>query len=943
MIRPMILAAAICGLFLAAARAVEPTSSDAARAAYASAAALQNREAWDLAADEWQALIAAHPQDPLTAKARYYLAICRIKDGKWPEAEKSLREVVGGKADDATLALARWELARGGFQAAQAKPSLEAFAAAAAALADFLATAPQHPQAAEAEYLRGEALWQAGKRDESLAAWQAFLRDRADSPRLPDVLYALGVGLAEKGDASGAGATFDRFARDHATHSLAGDVTAWRADLAAKAGKLDEARPLFEKLFAGGGAASLGAAHRLAALELAAKRPQAALDLATKAIDAAKSIPGAAPATLAALALDRADALWELPGRRAEATAAYAAVARTWPDATTTAAAATAMTVAGLLDQEKPGDALAQADAFLKTADAALARHPTGGVKEAVLDIRAARADALLALGKSADAAKAYRDLLAAAPAAWPRREQAALQLVRALRDAGDRSAALAAAEQFVKDFPKPTAGDIAWYRLGQLRQDAGRFDDAIAAFTRCRELAPRGGRAAWSLLAAGWCHEARGRLPEAIRSWTECVDAHAGSPAASAALLARGDARQRGGDFAGGLADATAFLEATGVDPKKLDASAIAEARLLQGLCLAGDKKHAQAAAAFAKLLAEQPKFAAADRVLFELGAAQALAGKPADATATFTDLVARFPRSSHAADAWLEIGESRWAQANYPAAADAYRQAITAAGTAAARAALVEQARHKLGWTFVMRKDHAAAAEAFTAQLDAAPQGRLAADAAAMLGESLFALDRPADAAKALKAAVADPAKLSSADMRAAAFIRAAECAARASDWKESLALAERLLAAEPASPRAAEARYAAAWAKQNLGRLDDALAGYRDVADSGRTEIAARGRLMEGEVLFEQGRHKDAIKSFFKVAYGFGERQAPASYHPWQAQATYEAARCFEVLGKPDQARGLYAELTDRYPDSEHVPAARKRLAALPAAPPSPGGSP
>ncbi len=942
MIRPMILAAAICGMFPAAARAVEPASSDAARAAYASAAALQNREAWDLAADEWQALIAAHPQDPLTAKARYYLAICRIKEGKWPEAEKSLREVVSGKADDATLALARWELARGGFQAAQANPSPEAFAAAAAALADFLAKAPQHPQAAEAEYLRGEALWQAGKRDEALAAWQAFLRDRADSPRLPDVLYALGVGLAEKGDASGAAAAFDRFARDHAAHPLAGDVTAWRADLAAKAGKLDDARPLFEKLIAGGGAASLGAAHRLAALELAAKRPQAALDLATKGLDAAKSIKGVAPATLAALSLDRADALWELPGRRAEATAAYAAVARTWPDSAT-AAAATAMTVAGLLDQEKPGDALAQADAFLKTADAAMARHPTGGVKEAVLDIRAARADALLTLGKSSDAAKAYRELLAAAPAAWPRREQAALQLVRALRDAGDKSAALAAAEQFVKDFPKATGGDIAWYRLGQLRQDAGRFDDAIAAFTRCRELAPRGGRAAWSLLATGWCHEAQKRLPEAIKSWTECVDAHAGSPAASAALLARGDARQRGGDFAGGLADATAFLEAAGADPKKLDASASAEARLLQGLCLAGGKEYAQAAAAFAKLLEEQPKFAAADRVLFELGAAQALAGKPADATATFTDLVARFPKSSHAADAWLEIGESRWTQADYAAAADAYRQAITAAGTTAPRAALVEQARHKLGWTFVMRKDHAAAAEAFTAQLDAAPQGRLAADAAAMLGESLFALDRPADAAKSLKAAVADPAKLSSADMRAAAFIRAAECAGRVNDWKESLALAERLLAAEPASPRAAEARYAAAWAKQNLGRLDDALAGYRDVADSGRTEIAARARLMEGEVLFEQGRHKDAIKSFFKVAYGFGERQAPASYHPWQAQATYEAARCFEVLGKPEQARGLYAELADRYPDSEHVPAARKRLAALGAAPPSTGGSP
>jgi TolA-binding protein len=100
------------------------------------------------------------------------------------------------------------------------------------------------------------------------------------------------------------------------------------------------------------------------------------------------------------------------------------------------------------------------------------------------------------------------------------------------------------------------------------------------------------------------------------------------------------------------------------------------------------------------------------------------------------------------------------------------------------------------------------------------------------------------------------------------------------------------------------------------------------------------------MEGEVLFEQAKHKEAIKAFFKAAYGFGERQAPAAFHPWQAQATFEAARCFEVLGQPEQARKLYAELVDRYPDSEQVPAARKRLEALatrpPAKPATPGAS-
>jgi len=164
----------------------------------------------------------------------------------------------------------------------------------------------------------------------------------------------------------------------------------------------------------------------------------------------------------------------------------------------------------------------------------------------------------------------------------------------------------------------------------------------------------------------------------------------------------------------------------------------------------------------------------------------------------------------------------------------------------------------------------------------------------------------------------------------------VRASEAAAQQEKWEESLAFADRLVAAQPKSGYAAQARYAAAWARQNLGQLDKALEAYRELADASRTELAARARLMEGEVLFEQGKHRDAIKSFFKVAYGFGEKQAPAAYHPWQAQATFEAARCFEVLEKPDQARKLYAELRERYPDCQQATAAAKRLEALGPAP-------
>ncbi|MFM7135744.1 MAG: tetratricopeptide repeat protein, partial [Planctomycetota bacterium] len=816
-------------------------------------------------------------------------------------------------------------------------------------------------------------------------------------PRATDALDRLGDARWAQKNWAGAAEAFAKLAAGKP------DARTTRAALMAgrafaEAGRIDEARTWLATAADAGGPLKFDAAHRLALVELDAKRPEAALDVAGKALAAAAEDKQADQTTVAALALDKADALWALPGRGADAIAAFVTVADRYP-AAPAAAPATSMAALALLQAGKPADALARADTFLT-------KHAAGAAPDAVADVRAIKAEALLATGKRAEAAAAYRELITAAPEspkrptwqfregmahaaasrwqeahaalaaatpklagavqaeamfldatalvelgkpaeaatilaalgkahpAWPRRDEALLLAVRAQQEQGDAKAALATAERLTQEFPEGTSADVAWYRLGTLRRQAGDHEGAIQAFSKSLAIKADGPRAPWARLDIGWSHEAQGRLAEATKAWSELIEKHPDSTPAASGLLARADARQQSGDFAGGLADCERLLATAGGLGKKLDAAAVAEARFLQALCLAGGDNHAQAAATFHKLLAERPDFPAADRAVFEMGLALARAGNQEDAARAFADLVKRFPQSGYAADAWLELAERRWAAEDWPAAAEAYRAAIAAAGTEADLAPIAEQARHKLGWTHLMRKDQAAAAEAFAAQLAATPDGPLAADAAALLGDAFASLGKPDEAAKALAKALADPAKLSSEAIRGLAFIRAAESAAARERWDESLAFAERLLTADPDSPRAPEARYAAAWARQNLGKLDEALAAYRAIAAGPRTPLAARGQMMEGELLFEQGNHKEAIKAFFKTAYGFGEHAAPAAFHPWQAQATFEAARCFEVLGQAEQARKLYAELVDRYPDSEQVPAARKRLEALPA---------
>jgi outer membrane protein TolC len=166
-------------------------------------------------------------------------------------------------------------------------------------------------------------------------------------------------------------------------------------------------------------------------------------------------------------------------------------------------------------------------------------------------------------------------------------------------------------------------------------------------------------------------------------------------------------------------------------------------------------------------------------------------------------------------------------------------------------------------------MKKDHAAAAAAFADQVAAHPTGPLAADGRAMLGESLFQAGNYAEASAALAKALEDPGRLSSDDLRGLAAVRASEAAAMQEKWSDSLAFADRLVATQPRSAYAAQARYAAAWARQNLGRLDEALQAYRELADASRsrdvTVNGSWGRSRLSQDLPNSSDQLNAVNSF------------------------------------------------------------------------------
>ena len=136
--------------------------------------------------------------------------------------------------------------------------------------------------------------------------------------------------------------------------------------------------------------------------------------------------------------------------------------------------------------------------------------------------------------------------------------------------------------------------------------------------------------------------------------------------------------------------------------------------------------------------------------------------------------------------------------------------------------------------------------------------------------------------------------------------ALLHAGQSAGQLKKWDESLALLKRLLQEFPDSPHRMEAIYEQGSAEQNLGHAAEALKIYENVADNAQTAVGARARFMMGEVLFDQGNHREAIRNYYKVIYGYGDAQSPAPYHVWQANATFEAARCFEVIKSIEQGQ-------------------------------------
>lgn len=545
-------------------------------------------------------------------------------------------------------------------------------------------------------------------------------------------------------------------------------------------------------------------------------------------------------------------------------------------------------------------------------------------------------AEALYLIGASHFYRNQYDDAAAALQQSletnnkWRQADEAMLLLARCHQRQNRLEDAERLVRELIANFPQSTIADQAEYRLGEILYSAGKFQDALEAYSALVENRPTSLFAPFALYGVGWSQLKLAQYPAAAETFVALVNEHPMHELADDALLASGMARRQAGQHREAIEDLNKFLATNPKQPQKSDAlyeRALAEVAI---------EDFAAATATLRGALDENPTYAGADKMLYELAWAYRSAGETEKALAEFAKLAAEHPQSPLAAEAHFHVAERLYEQQKYAEAAEQY----TKAKTAATLSELKEKASYKLGWSYFQAKQYDKSAEVFAEQTASFPDGILHGDAVFMHAESLFQNEQYPEALEAF--ARAQNVKPSSERMEALTLLHGGQSAAQTKQWEKAIELLAPIIERFPNSPYLAEAHYELGWARQNLGKLEEALKDY-EVAAERRDAVGARARFMMGEVLFAQKKFDAAIRDFQRVMYLYGAENASPEIRKWQAKAAFEAGRCAEVqiqtADSTDKrtaalanAKKFYGYVVQEHADSEEAAEAKKRLSAI-----------
>lgn len=894
-----------------------------------------------------------------SGEAAYYAAECLYFQDRKEEAARAYRQFLQQFRDhprtpDVLLALAACEEELGNRQAA-----LNDYQT-------FLRQYAQHPRALEAQYRLGEVSYALGNFPE---AELAFRKAGADS-RFPDADLA----VIRTGDALVQLKRYDEAAQQYASveKRFPQSTRIAQAILAAGrcyylAGNYDGALSLLSRA-SQVQETQAEALHWAARCYLKKNQPDQVIAAIQKSI-----VDGAPPLWAAHLTLDRADALYQIPERRREAIQEYARAAELAQKSNDSdlagdalyAAAHTALTVGQVAEarryaslfQSQHGNHALAADVLQILAECELAEgkhdaayqtyakllqqfrsHPQANVwrlrqvmalqldgkhEEVIKQIEAL----LPQLQDKADQGTAYtllgasqlelgqlkpaEESLLLALSRSPQDDKAMLLLASTYFRQGRAQDARVTVEKLIKDSPKSTFLDRAYYRLGEYCFALGDWAGAEAAYRQVIKSFPQ------SPLLPAATHELActlikaNRFDEAEKVLLTLLEQYPKDPVAPRSRYVLGVLYSQTNQPDRAVEMITQALNGG------LEGAERSTARYTLGMIAIARKDYEQAIQVFSQILNDDPQFADADKVIYQWAWALKLAGKDEEALKLFGRLIEEYSSSPFKPEAEYHLAGKFYEQQDFLQAAQHYHTAFQQAQNGD----LKEKAVHRLGWCYFKLGQYDKAYQTFAYQRGNFPQGSLFADGAFMEAESLFHLGKYADALAAYERVP----ELDTENFEILRLLHAGQAASRLNQFDKALTMLNRCMAKSPAAPEITQVEFEIGYVYYQRNDFQQAMKYFQDVVGKASDETAARAQFMIGEIQFQQKEFENAVKSFFRVAYGFN---SPT----WQAAALFESARCFEMLKKPQQAAQMYQELIDKFPQSDRIADAKAKLEVL-----------
>ena len=113
---------------------------------------------------------------------------------------------------------------------------------------------------------------------------------------------------------------------------------------------------------------------------------------------------------------------------------------------------------------------------------------------------------------------------------------------------------------------------------------------------------------------------------------------------------------------------------------------------------------------------------------------------------------------------------------------------------------------------------------------------------------------------------------------------------------------------------------------WAVHNQEEYPEAIASYEKVVKDGiRDDAGARAQFLLGECYLEQ-------KQLVKARTEFSKVEVLYAFPLWQSKALYEMGRAFAQDNQDVEARKVFMQLIEKYPETSGAAAAKDELKRL-----------